>query len=250
MTAQLRALVKCLRLVAHFLRGLWIIQRRFPGMTQEQREAQVRAWAQRGLDLLAVRLVQTGRAPVAGPLLLVSNHISWLDILVLHASCYCRFVSKADIKRWPLIGALATGAGTLYVERESRRDAMRVVHHMAESLRAGEVIAVFPEGTTSDGSSLLAFHGNLLQAALSTGTAVQPMALQFFDSRSLQISLAPCYIGEESFVRSVWRTLTVQTVVARLSFGAKQEPNGQSRRQWAIQLRDGVSELMREPFSL
>ncbi len=250
LVAQLRALVKCLRLVAHFLRGLWIIQRRFPGMTQEQREAQVRAWAQRCLDLLAVRLMLKGSPPVAGPLLLVSNHISWLDILVMHASCYCRFVSKADIKRWPLIGALATGAGTLYVERESRRDAMRVVHHMAESLRAGEVVAVFPEGTTSDGRSLLPFHGNLLQAALSTGTPVQPMALQFFDSRSLQVSLDPSYIGEESFVVSVWRTLTVQTVVARLSFGAKQEPREQTRRQWAARLHLAVSDLMQEPFSL
>ena len=250
LATQFRALVKCLRLVAHLLRGLWIIQRRFPGMTQEQREAQVKAWAQRSLELLHVRMVHKGRAPVAGPLLLVSNHISWLDILVMHASCYCRFVSKADIKHWPLIGALATGAGTLYVERESRRDAMRVVHRMAESLRAGEVVAVFPEGTTSDGSSVLPFHGNLLQAALSTGTAVQPMALQFFDSRSLQLSLAPSYIGEESFVLSVWRTLTLQTVVARLSFGQMQAPRGQSRREWAIGLRDGVSELMREPFSL
>ena len=236
--------------MAHALRGLWIIQRRFPSMTQAQREAQVKAWAQRSLELLEVRLVLEGRAPAAGPLLLVANHISWLDILVMHASCYCRFVSKADIKHWPLIGALATGAGTLYVERESRRDAMRVVHRMAESLRAGEVVAVFPEGTTSDGISLLPFHGNLLQAALSTGTPVQPMALQFFDSRSLQISVDPNYIGEESFIASVWRTLTVQTIVARLSFGAKREPNGQSRRAWAMQLRDGVSELMKEPFSL
>lgn len=250
LAAQGRAFAKCPRLMAHLLRGLWIIQRRFPGMTQEQREAQVVAWAQRCLDLLNVRLLQKGIAPAAGPVLLVSNHISWLDILVMHASCYCRFVSKADIKHWPMIGALATGAGTLYVERESRRDAMRVVHRMAESLRVGEVVAVFPEGTTSDGSTLLPFHGNLLQAALSTGTPVQPIALQFFDSRSLQISLSPSYIGEESFLVSVWRTLTVQTLVARLSFGQTHEPNGRSRREWAAQLRSDVSDLMREPLSL
>jgi 1-acyl-sn-glycerol-3-phosphate acyltransferase len=65
--------------------------------------------------------------------LLVANHISWLDILVMHAARHCRFVSKSEVKHWPLIGTLATGAGTLYIERESRRDAMRVVHQMADA---------------------------------------------------------------------------------------------------------------------
>ena len=88
------------------------------------------------LALLGVRLELRGRPPAAGPVLLVANHISWLDILVMHAARYCRFVSKADVKHWPLIGTLATGGGTIYIERESRRDALRVVHHMAESLQA------------------------------------------------------------------------------------------------------------------
>jgi 1-acyl-sn-glycerol-3-phosphate acyltransferase len=122
------------------------------------------------------------RRPVNGPVLLVANHISWLDIVVLHAARHCRFVSKAMCKRWPLIGTLATGAGTLYIERESRRDAMRVVHHMADALQAGDILAVFPEGTTSDGISLLPFHANLIQAAVSAGAPVQPVALRFIDA--------------------------------------------------------------------
>ena len=83
-------------------------------------------------------------------------------------SCPARFVSKADVRHWPVLGRLVDAAGTLYIERERKRDAMRVVHQMAEALRAGDTLAVFPEGTTTDGHSLLPFHANLLQAAIAT----------------------------------------------------------------------------------
>ncbi|MDF3823608.1 lysophospholipid acyltransferase family protein, partial [Leptospira sp. 96542] len=124
----------------------------------------MQVWARALLRHLGLRVEVQGDVVSPGPLLLVSNHISWLDIMSLHAARYCRFVAKADIQRWPLVGRLVTGAGTLYIQRDSRRDAMRVVQHIAERLRAGEVLAVFPEGTTSDGQDLLPFHANLLQA--------------------------------------------------------------------------------------
>ena len=142
-------------------------------------------------------------------MLLVANHISWLDILVMHAARYCRFVSKADVKRWPLIGTLATGGGTIYIERESRRDALRVVHHMAESLKRGEVVAVFPEGTTSDGLALLPFHGNLIQAAISAGCAGAAGGAELSGCHGpATANLSPCYVGDDTLMGSVWRTLT------------------------------------------
>ena len=141
-------------------------------------------------------------------MLLVANHISWLDILVMHAARHCRFVSKADVRHWPLIGTLATGGGTLYIERESRRDAMRVVHHMAESLKRGEIVAVFPEGTTSDGVALLPFHANLIQAAISADAPVQPVALSFHRARHPRAEPArPATSGTTRWLGSVWRTL-------------------------------------------
>jgi len=128
---------KLLRVLACVLSGFLTIVFVFPRLSQEQREYRVQAWAHKMLACLAIKLVVKGKPPVSGPVLLAANHISWLDILVMHAARHCRFVSKSDVKHWPLIGTLATAAGTLYIERESRRDAMRVVHHMAESLRAG-----------------------------------------------------------------------------------------------------------------
>ena len=144
----LTAAFRLLRVLLHALHGWWIITFLFPRLQPRQREARVQIWAIGMLTCLGIRLQVLGASAAAGPVLLVSNHISWLDILVLHAGVYCRFVSKADVRHWPLVGALATGAGTLYIERASRRDAMRVVHQMADALRGGDVLAVFPEGTT------------------------------------------------------------------------------------------------------
>ncbi len=189
------------------------------------------------LACLAIKLVVKGEPPASGPVLLAANHISWLDILVMHAARHCRFVSKSDVKHWPLIGTLATGAGTLYIERESRRDAMRVVHHMAESLRAGDVLAVFPEGTTSNGVDLLPFHANLIQAAISAGSPVQPVALSFVDRTTGQTSLAPCYIDDDTLVGSIWRVLRTPNIAAVVTFGEPQLADGRERRAWAADLR-------------
>jgi 1-acyl-sn-glycerol-3-phosphate acyltransferase len=179
--------------------------------------------------------------------LLVSNHISWLDIVVMHAARHCRFVSKADIQRWPVVGTLADAAGTLYIERESRRDALRVVHHMAERLQAGDVLAVFPEGTTGDGAHVMPFHANLLQAAISAQAPVQPVALHFADCVTGAMSFAPCYIGDDTLLQSVWRTLTTPNLEAVVSFGAPQQADGRDRRTWAADLRTAVMDLRADP---
>jgi 1-acyl-sn-glycerol-3-phosphate acyltransferase len=195
------------------------------------------------LALLGVRLEVRGRPPETGPVLLVANHISWLDILVIHAARYCRFVSKADVKRWPLIGRLATGGGTIYFARESRRDALRVVHHMAASLKRGEVVAVFPEGTTGDGLQLLPFHGNLVQAAISAEAPAQPLALSFLDTRTRAVSRTPCYVGDDTFLSSLWRTVSGPSVTAVVCFGTPEPAGGRDRRAWARELRSQVDGL-------
>jgi 1-acyl-sn-glycerol-3-phosphate acyltransferase len=241
--STLRATWRLWRALTHIVVGLLTILWRFPRLTPEQREIRVQVWSREMLARLDIRLEVQGHAALPGPLLLVANHISWLDITSLHAARFCRFVSKADVARWPLIGALATGVGTLFIQRESRRDAMRVVHHMAESLQAGDVLAVFPEGTTSDGVDLLPFHANLLQAAIASGTPVQPVALQFVDTRTGERSLAPCYVGDDTLLGSVWRTVRARGITVRIVFGTPQDAQGRERRAWAHALREDVIRL-------
>ena len=241
------ALTRFLRVVLHLLSGAWVIHRTFSKLTQAQRNERVQAWAKEMLAHLAIKLVVNGSPPQSGPVLLVANHISWLDIVVIHAARHCRFVSKADVQRWPLVGGLATAAGTLYIERESRRDAMRVVHHMVEQLRSGDVLAIFPEGTTGDGSSVLPFHANLLQAAIAAQAPVQPVALHFADQTTGAISFAPCYIGEDTLLQSLWRTLKARNLEAVVSFGEPQMSGGRDRRAWASDLHQAVVSLRENP---
>jgi 1-acyl-sn-glycerol-3-phosphate acyltransferase len=238
----LRAAWRLWRVVIHLGRGLWIIHREFPRLTMLEQEARVQDWAITMLDRLALQLVVRGK-PSDGPVLLASNHISWADIVVMHAARHCRFISKDDVKHWPIVGTLATAAGTLYISRESPRDAMRVVHHMVECLKAGDVLAVFPEGTTGDGSTLLPFHGNLLQAAISAHAPVQPVALSFTDAATGERSFAPCYIGDDTLVQSLWRTLCAYRLQAVVEFGEPQTAAGRERRQWALDLRESIAAL-------
>jgi 1-acyl-sn-glycerol-3-phosphate acyltransferase len=232
-----------LRVLVHVLVGAWRIHWLFPKLTQPERDAEVQAWARAMLARLAIKLVVNGTPPAAGPMLLVANHISWLDIVVMHAARHCRFISKAAVQHWPIVGTLANGAGTLYIERESRRDAMRVVHHMAERLAAGDVLAVFPEGTTGDGSTVQSFHANMLQAAISAHAPVLPVALHFSDATTGHVSFAPCYIGDDTLLNSLWRTLKTQNLQAVVRFGTAQTADGRDRRTWAADLRQTIVDL-------
>ncbi|MBU0587512.1 MAG: 1-acyl-sn-glycerol-3-phosphate acyltransferase [Gammaproteobacteria bacterium] len=238
-----RAVWRLLRAVGHMVAGMLTILTVFPRLTPEQRQQRIQAWSVEMLACLSIKLIVKGTPPKTGPVMLVSNHISWLDITSLHAARFCRFVSKADVRRWPLIGFLAEGIGTLFIQRESRRDAMRVVYHMVESLREGDVLAVFPEGTTGDGVKLLPFHANLLQAAIATNGPVQPVALDYIDVKTGERSMAPCYVGDDTLLGSVWRTLTAPAIAVVITFGEPQLAQGRDRRTWALELRDQVTAL-------
>jgi 1-acyl-sn-glycerol-3-phosphate acyltransferase len=238
------ALWRLLRATAHVLRGLWIIRSEFGRLTPGQCALLVRVWSRQMLAIMGVTLEVRGKPPAHGPVLLVANHISWLDILVMDAAHPARFVSKADVKQWPVLGALITGAGTLYIERASRRDAMRVVHQMAAALTAGDTLAVFPEGTTHDGRTLLPFHANLIQAAISAHAPALPVALQYLDAASGAVSDAPLFVGETTLLQSVWRTLRADGMQACVHFGEPQAADGRDRRAWAADLQKAVGGML------
>jgi 1-acyl-sn-glycerol-3-phosphate acyltransferase len=240
---RLRGCWRLLRVLGHVLAGLWIVALRLPRLPQEQQNSRVQAWAVELLGHFGITLQVLGQPPLTGPVLLVSNHVSWLDIPVMHAARHCRFVSKSDVQDWPLIGTLATAAGTLYIERSSRRDAVRMVALMADALRDHEVVAVFPEGTTGDGCSLLPFHANLLQAAVSADAPAQPVGLRFIDQASGLTSHAPSYVGDETLMGSLWRTVCAPPMVAVVHYGQPERAQGRERRAWIQHLRTTVDGL-------
>lgn len=239
---SLHAIAKFLRVIVQVLRGYWTIRTLFPKLNDEQQARYVEVWARGMLAIIGIQVRVKGH-PAPGPVLMAANHISWLDILVMHAACHCRFVAKSEIRSWPLVGVLTTGGGSLYIERGSNRDAMRVVHQMAAALQQGQVLAVFPEGGTGDGVTLLPFHANLLQAAISAGAPIQPIALQFLDAQTQQTSLAPCYRDTDTLVSSLWRTLCAPPLLAQVRYGESQIAQGRNRREWASDLQETVAQL-------
>lgn len=239
----LRAVWRGLRLLAHVAKGAWIVAFRFPQLHYQQQHEHVQAWAAALLLRAGVQLEVRGLPPAQGPVLMVSNHISWLDIPLLHAARHCRFISKSDVKGWPIIGTLATAAGTLYIQRSSRRDAVRMVGAMEEAFKRGEILAVFPEGTTGDGRSLLSFHSNLLEAAVQCDAPVQPVGLRFVDGKAGGTSYAATYVGDETLLGSIWRVLCSDQLIAVVHYGEAETAQGRDRRAWAKDLHTEVDRL-------
>ena len=242
----LRAAWRLLRAVVHGVHGLLVALLCFDRFSPAQRHDATRWWSLKMLRLMGIALQVDGSAHSGGSLL-VANHISWLDIMAVHAVCpQARFVSKADVKSWPLLSRLVDAGGTLYLERERKRDALRVVHLMAQALASGETVAIFPEGTTSDGRALLPFHANLLQAAIATGTLVQPVALRFSDARHA-ISDAVEFIGNTTLLRSLWNVACGDGLTVHVSLLPAQPSSGVERRALAAQLRAAIEAALARP---
>jgi 1-acyl-sn-glycerol-3-phosphate acyltransferase len=228
------------RLLVHGVHGLSIILLRFSSYSATQRHARIQWWSAKVLRLIGITLHTQG-TPRAGAKLVVSNHVSWLDIAAIHAVIpEAHFVSKADVKQWPLIGRLVAGAGTLFIEREKKRDALRVVHQMAEALLAGDTVAVFPEGTTGDGRTLLPFHANLLHAAVTTATPVQPVVLRFFDAQHTISPLAE-FLGETTLAQSAWRFVCARALNVEVRVLTAQGTAHADRRALAAHLRETIA---------
>ena len=208
MMRRVRALWRLLRTLLHVVQAVLRCGLLFPFLDPAARLQQTQRWCLGLLDCLGVG-VQISGCVRAGPVLIAANHISWLDIPAIMAAHPARFVSKSDVRKWPVLGWIVACGGTLFIERDKKRDALRVVHRLAESLKEGDALAIFPEGTTADGHALLPFHANLLQAAIATETPVQPIALRYSDEASL-ISVAAAYVGDVNLVQSLWSVVMAE----------------------------------------
>lgn len=246
---MIRAFVAIWRLtrgVVHLLHGMSIVALRFPSMDAQARARKVQWWSAKILRLLGISLEVEGK-PRPAAALLVSNHVSWLDIAVIHAACpHARFVSKADVLRWPLLGWLIKSVGTLFIERERKRDALRVVHEVAAALARGETVAVFPEGTTGAGDTVLPFHANLLQAAIGSHTPVQPVALRYQEPGQ-RFSVSAQYINQMTLVHSIWRVVTARGLSVHLRFLLSEGSTHADRRALAEHLRQEIQQALLEP---
>ncbi len=180
--------------------------------------------------------VRGARPLVTGPVLLVANHVSWIDVQAIGTVAAARFVAKSEVRAWPIVGAMAARLGTVFLRRNHRRDAMRVKNLLAKLLVTGERIVVFPEGTTTDGRGVGPFYAALLQAAIDAAIPVQPVAIRHVEADGTP-SAAAAFVDDLTFMTSLGRVLTRPRLVTELVFGPPMWSADQTRRELAARCR-------------
>ena len=207
---------RLLRVGLHVLNGMASCALLFPWLGSAGRDDQTRRWSRQLLAMCGVSVEHTpDSAPALAHAMVVANHVSWLDIFVINTLHPCRFVAKAEIRAWPMMGWLAQKAGTVFISRGQRRNLRHIFKGLVSSLQAGERIAFFPEGTTALQGQLLPFHANLFEAALDAKVAVQPFALSYVD-RQGRAHASVEYGDDTTFVQSMLAVLGGSAVTARL----------------------------------
>lgn len=219
MSPLLRANLRGARLIVHLCTGLLLVA----AVTVNKhlsREKLTRWWNARMLTILHVRVRIVGQ-PAAGPRLIVCNHISWLDIGVLASTELSRFVSKAEVGKWPIAGALANAAGTFYIRRGAG-GTKQLIQLIAQHLRSGGSATVFPEGTTTEGGRVLKFQPRLFAAAIESGSPVQPVALRYGLAANGENIAA--FVGEETLTHNLRRLLKERELEVELHYCTPIQP--------------------------
>jgi 1-acyl-sn-glycerol-3-phosphate acyltransferase len=186
-----------------------------------------------------MRITCTGNRPTSG--MIVSNHLSYLDILVLSTTVSCAFISKSEVEQWPIIGPFARWAGSVFVKRQKKGDAARMNTSVTEALQSGVPVVLFPEGRTTDGHQVLRFHSTMLQPAIDAGVEVTPCAIAYELDDGL-VESEVCYWGTMTLVPHGLNLLGKRRIRVRVAFGASEMASG-DRKDLGRRLHDRVVEL-------
>jgi 1-acyl-sn-glycerol-3-phosphate acyltransferase len=238
---KLRAAWTLLRLVLHLLLGalLTVITVRRDRITGDYHyhPGLVSWWHERLLLILRVEIEQTGPLPQA-PALLVSNHVSWLDIPVIGSLTHSNFLSKDDVRRWPVIGWLAAASGTLFIRRGAG-EAGGIAAQIASHLEADGLLTLFPEGTTTDGREVRPFFPRLFSAAIETNAPVVPVALRYHVAGELD-TVAP-YVDQQSLLSNIWGLACRERTTVVISFMPPLALHGMERKVAAEKARSEIA---------
>ncbi|MCX5067364.1 1-acyl-sn-glycerol-3-phosphate acyltransferase [Micromonospora lupini] len=221
-----------------------------PVLPARERQAVLRGWARGTVRAFGVRLVIRGRLPRRRALL-VANHVSWLDILAVLAVAPTRMVAKREIRSWPVVGLLAAAAGTVFVDRSRPRALPATVRRLADTLRAGRSVAVFPEGTTwcaGDGAADCrpggGFRSAMFQAAIDAGSPVVPLRLGYRCEATGAVTTAAAFLGADTLLRSVARVVAARQLVVSVTVAAALHPAGDADRRLLARAAESAVHLV------
>src|SRR5690625_1048012 len=188
------------------LLGLSIIVFYFSWCSIQNKQKVIQWWSRCLLRLCRVEVVILGAPVIDGPVMWVANHVSWLDIFVINSVRSTHFIAKSEIRRWPLLGWLVAGSGTVFIERERRHAIKEVSTQMQQLFKQQQVVGLFPEGTTTNGLDVKRFHNSLFATAMNTKVSLQAVALRYYAGKQRSTRFA--FTGEQNLLANVWFLLT------------------------------------------
>jgi 1-acyl-sn-glycerol-3-phosphate acyltransferase len=196
-------------------------------------------WCRFACRVLGLHLTTSGTMPDSG--LLVCNHLSYLDIIALSGLRPCVFVAKRDVRGWPLFGWLARAAGTIFVERSCRSAAGTEVAKISSAIESGLLVVLFPEGTSSDGATVLPFKSSLLQAAVAARCPVAAAGIDY-DLADGSVADEVCYWRDMTLVPHLLNLFGKKSIESTVRFSPSRRRGG-DRKTLACQLRAEVAAL-------
>ena len=209
-------------------------------------------WLMRVCKVLGLQTTVVG-IPAKQTVLYVANHISWLDIPLLAGLVNPHFLSKAEIRSWPLIGWLAEKGGTLFIKRGNKEAAASASREMIKSLNgdddyAGHSVLFFPEGTTTNGHDVKRFKSRLFDVAIDTKIPVQPVILYYPDEQHKVNPIVP-FTGDQPFVKSLWHIFGAKKILVEVHFLEPILSDGKNRRELAAVSEEKVKSKLRQCIS-
>ena len=231
-------------LILHLAFGILLAAALGPGQRRYRSTAPLCGWSRVLCRILGVRLQVQG-AVESGPMLLVANHISWLDIFCIAAVCPTQFLAKQEVATWPVFGWLCRRAGTAFIQRGGgTQGAGAALDQLVWRLRQGERVLVFPEGTSTVGDTVRHFHPRLFQAAVLARCPVQAIAVRYPQAQAGSGHPAVPFVGDDALLPHLWRLLGEAEIVAELHFGRLHRPPHPSRDLLARQTQTEITQLI------
>ena len=226
----------------HTLSGVTLAALVLPVCNRWMRLGLIQWWCKRLLHCFNIRVITTGTVPDIRThgTMLVGNHVSWSDIHAINSIIPVRFVAKVEIKSWPVFGYLVRKCGTIFINRTRNRDAARVVNIASHALRLNDNLCVFPEGTTTEGLSVLPFKSSLIQAAVQAEAPIIPMVIRY-PLPDGSINMDAAYAGDTNLIDSMNTFLHMQQPVVHVHFCAPVASVGKSRQQLAKEIHAQIS---------
>jgi len=245
MKSRLNLLYKGIRVIFLFINGMFIAGIIFqvfglllkPAHAKAKRDLLKTRWLKRFSNIVNLHIILEGELPKPGALI-VSNHISWLDILIIGQYLPAYFIAKSDISNWPIIGFMAKQGGTLFIRRGDKQHIRTTTDKMLWLLKQNANIVAFPEGTTTHGDEVLPFHSSLFQPAQLSRSVIQPVAIQY---QGIARQKAP-FVGDDDFISHLIKILAMDNIVVNLTFMPAIDGRENNRRSISTETRNLISE--------